>query len=522
MKKLFRPLLAALLACTALLTACGAKPQTEQAPADTSPQQTQTETKDEVKEEVKVEEKEEEPTAPTKEELEAQRQAALAAEAERRAAMPIPEKSDYVFDEDNIVVTFGAFADTHLRVAGSKNDYTNDNLNAAISFLREVSNDGLDALFLAGDLTDSGLSGQVSSFAAGLGDLNIPVMFATGNHDQLNSAMTSYMQKSLSEAAFGSDIDTDNNAPYCRHSVVGGIHFIQVSANSYYKGQPSYTEELINWLASRLEIAAADAPGMPIFVSTHLPISNSVFGSNAVSAAYPTLVWASEELKATLDRYPQVVLMSGHTHYPHVAENSIVQDGFTMVNVGTLKHTVVDYWFANSTDTLTGSRYHPGGMLVEVDANGGVRMTRYDFGSKVAIDDTWILPPASHEDFLSVYTYGRANSVNTFPTKDLAVESVPGGSSTSRTLRLTFSSADSSDNRVYYYQVDIQADNSTEVKTLKYISDFAFAPQAEDMQARWTIDVEKISIGASYTITVTPYSVWNMPGESQTVTIDLK
>ena len=532
MKKL-SAILAALLACTTLLTACGGdkqpatqpEEQTKPSVEDTAPEQTETKTETETKEE--------EPASggvPVVKnitdiaELPAHERE-LTPEEQRRKNLPVPEKSDYVFDESNIVVTFGAFADTHLQLEDAKGSKTNSNYALALDFLNAYTNNGLDTLFFAGDMTDDGAGGQaeiLANITAEKLGTDKPVLYAIGNHDMYSWPKIPFANQVLHEAAYTSDITHDVSANYCRHSVVNGVHFIQVSANNYTKGKQSYSNKAIEWLKVALAHAAKEAPDMPIFVSTHLPIENTVYGSNAVSAAYPTLVWFSNELTEILAGYPQVVLMTGHTHYPEQADTTLIQDEFTMVNVGTLNYMVIDNWFENQQDIPKGAYDHPSSMLVEVDGNGGVRITRFDYALGAQIGAQLVLPPSTHEDFLQVYTYGRGNAPGPqFPVKDAIIE-VVGNSTSRRGLQLNFTAAESTtDATVYYYEVSISSDASTSAKTQKFVTDFYTVAQPEDMMKEWSINIGKVTIGATYTVTLTPYNFFDTPGETQVIEVDL-
>lgn len=521
MKKVSHILPALLLIASMMLSSCGAAPAEDQAvPADpTQAEDTPAEEQAPAAEETQDKPAKPEPKQKSTRKLTAEQEA----ERERRAAMPVPEASDYVFDEENIILSFGAFADTHTRRSGDEDDFTNQNFSTALDFLLEYTNNDLDAICVSGDVTDSGVFNQVKGFTAvaneKLSEKKLPILFSTGNHDLYNLGMSNFMKQYLYTGAFSADLEITDGDPYCRHSKVKGVHFIQISADAYEAGSDSYTEDSLTWLQKRLAAAAKDAPNMPIFVSTHLPVYDTVFGSDTYSAAQPTLTWASTQLKAILAEYPQAVLLTGHTHYPQHAESAIVQDDFTMINVGTTNYIVVDPYFSNATTTPEGYMDHPQSMLIEVDKHGGVRITRFDYAEKAQIRDLWILPPANHEDFLSVYTYGRGNAAPVFSVKDAAVKAV--GEGTARELQLTFTAADADSAQIYYYEVEIHPAGSTKVKTLRFLTDFYLALQPEDMATDLSYYLGKVSIGTSYEIILTPYTTFYTAGESQTITVDL-
>jgi len=81
------------------------------------------------------------------------------------------------------------------------------------------------------------------------------------------------------------------------------------------------------------EIAAAckDTPGKPVFVLDHVPPVNTSTGSNTAG---------SGATRRIFDKYPQVVVFSGHVHGSTAHEGKIWQGGFTSVGMATLKGSV--------------------------------------------------------------------------------------------------------------------------------------------------------------------------------------
>lgn len=68
-------------------------------------------------------------------------------------------------------------------------------------------------------------------------------------------------------------------------------------------------------------------PGKPIFVFDHIPPYNTVYNS---------MTWGEKTRRKILDKYPQVVHISGHVHGTLTNELNIWQDNFTAVNIGCL------------------------------------------------------------------------------------------------------------------------------------------------------------------------------------------
>ena len=76
-----------------------------------------------------------------------------------------------------------------------------------------------------------------------------------------------------------------------------------------------------------LDKAVKENPGKPIFVLDHVPAFDTVFNSQT---------WGDTRRRPILNKYPQVVQLSGHVHGTLTNELNIWQGEFTAVNAGSL------------------------------------------------------------------------------------------------------------------------------------------------------------------------------------------
>ena len=85
------------------------------------------------------------------------------------------------FDESNIVLTFAALSDIHLKDQDSAIEYK---FLSALSQLK--SRYGLDAVFISGDITDNGDADSFKRFQniCKTHLQGIPIVFSLGNHDE--------------------------------------------------------------------------------------------------------------------------------------------------------------------------------------------------------------------------------------------------------------------------------------------------------------------------------------------------
>ena len=473
--------------------------------------------------------------------------------AEEKAQMDAPD-----FDEGNIVLTFAALSDSHIMVdpETSMQDllgkildmgYDLDKLSpdtrklistvfrnkeyfkAALPFLARQSSRGLDALVMPGDLTNNGFQQEIDTLLKYYRNEPAingkPFIYCSGNHDIFSEdegAFTQKMWNAFHEttAAYSADIK-DWGANDSRHSVVGGIHFIQVNVNNYEWSNGVYSDDVKQWLDDELKAATDDTPDKPVFVLSHLAIKNTVTGSDAYIPTTPDMVWACDYIKPILEKYPQAVLLSGHTHFSMNTERSILQDQFTMINMGVIHYMITDYGFWNMNE---GNSYipedfdkHPQGALFEVDKNGTTRIRCFDFGLGKQMAQTLVLPATGYKNSLTRYGWDRANKPGpTFSSQVIAAK-VENGVTT-----VTVPRAKGNGSQVLYYLVNITDEAGNKIaENHKYINDLLITAQEEDMADPVTLGLGTLAAGHTYTITVGACNVWGTEGDRLQTSISL-
>lgn len=259
------------------------------------------------------------------------------------------------FDENNVFVSFGAMSDIHMKVQASDHDTKFANVLQKFKQLAGGSNH-LKAILIAGDLFDADPDNEapriMSVLQANLNAKDTEVIPSIGNHDyyfdnaftnnnKFQDAFGAYVYQHPVEKNTAGDITYSGNY----HTVINGIHFISVTG---YDG--NHTDINLYWLKTQLKIASKDTPHMPIFVETHVPPANTVYGSDQEGR------FQSTTIGAVLEQYPQAVIFAGHTHKSAIEDTSIWRGSYTAVGTGTI---------ADSAD------------FVQVDKNGIVKITPY-------------------------------------------------------------------------------------------------------------------------------------------------
>ena len=303
------------------------------------------------------------------------------------------EKSG-TFDETNIVLSFSAMSDIHQQKG--KTQYA-DKLVRALDYAEELNGGPLDVALFAGDLTEEtwrqnndDYSTEYNADVAMLKEtlersLNLEetaVFYALGNHDTDPSrlgvehmgGMTELFYRQLGEKFFWVDAADSQPEIGRRHAVVNGYHFLSVQPDEYWTLR-GYSDETLSWIDAQLKKITAENPEQYVFVAAHPAVYGTVFGSYLGK-------WADLDLSDIMKKYPQVIYFSGHIHNVLQEEAQISQNGaFTAIDCGSVKYTPRMNNLNDSGtnfDNSVGTRIDDfsQGLLVQVDGNGNVRVTR--------------------------------------------------------------------------------------------------------------------------------------------------
>ncbi|MBQ6543439.1 MAG: metallophosphoesterase, partial [Clostridia bacterium] len=172
------------------------------------------------------------------------------------------------------VLRFIASSDTHILSYSDRND---KRIGMMLDLAYEISEadpnyKALDALLVAGDLTNDGTKEEFDRFAAAVkGSIREGTEFigvVAKNHDgyeMRRSELRDYYKKET-----GSDADFN--------IVINGYHFIGLSASS--SDAAHYDAKQLSWLDEQIKQAVSEDPDKPVFVTHHEHNSNTVYGSS--------------------------------------------------------------------------------------------------------------------------------------------------------------------------------------------------------------------------------------------------
>lgn len=414
-----------------------------------------------------------------------------------------------IFDEKNIVLSFGAISDIHI--TSNSSDDSGAKFRAAVTQLRAQAEkhdvDGLDAIAIAGDVTDNGNVTEVNNFARIVDDMEIEnLMPVTGNHDVRNeSGSLRALLSVMSDDQLDCEVDRSMLQKGARHCVVNGAHFLFVEPRSYSNNVP-YDSEVLEWLDTKLQNITTEDPEAYVFVFTHPMLYDTCYGSTLSGGS-----WYTSYLEDTLRSYPQVITFGGHLHFPINDERSIMQDRFTSVGCGSVRYLAIEHGFSNmASATRPKDAYDvSSGLLVQMDNNGNIRITRMDFSNESTFKEPWeISHPDANNTHLEKYTEDRkdANEAPIFtevPVLDVEVSAM--GIVTKSDIKII---AASDDDFVHHYKIVVKNLTLNTSNTYNFLSDFYRHSDPSDMADELIFPLSIAGVG-EYRIEVAAIDSWN-------------
>lgn len=439
----------------------------------------------------------------------------------------LPEQSG-AFDENNIVFSFGALSDLHVKKTMWDSNVAQ--IYAAFDQLLEAARkhdaDGLDALALAGDLIsnsekkDAIAEEEIRGFVNILKeyankDFGTNVMITCGNHDtRSNISKLPSLYDLLGAEYFANDVDSDLEKGY-RHCVIGDYHFILAEPSKYGSGTP-FADDVLKRLDADLKAITEANPEKYVFFFTHPQIYETTYGSEADFDGTSTY-WHTQNVREVLEKSPQVISFSGHIHSPIADERCIMQSGFTAVNDGGVTSVAVEpHGYANVSGSLpAGSDDCSYGLLVQIDANGNVRITRMNFKDGETVKEPWELPyPQADRSHLKLYTREGRTALNVAPvlSGELTATVTPDG-----TMAEISFAAGTDDDLVHHYIVTVENASGVKTTDVKILSDYYWWSNPSQMAKTVAYGV-RLTKGENK-ITVKAVDVWAAQSNALTVTV---
>lgn len=336
----------------------------------------------------------------------------------------------------------------------------------------------VDALFVVGDLTDSGSVDQYNQLLKVFNNKtivpeNMPVYFLMGNHDNYSdgNAVTNYSKL---------------GQPLHQYIEIKGYPFITISMTGKYTD--SYDASTQAFLKEKLADAATTFPGKPIFIFMHVPPKYTVYGANEG--------WGTDKFLSILNNYPQAVVFSGHSHFPLGDPRSIHQDKFTTVNDGSTTYSEIESGLANIGIHPERAGYVTEGVIVNVDSEMNIEMERWDTYRNVEILPRWnVKAPHNGSNFAKEYKGRTGGEAPKFATNEKPVVS----DVETESCIVTFNQA-KDDEVVHHYVIELINKSNQVVTKFTKFSEFYLNTE---MPVKFEINLNGIPTGATLKARVT-------------------
>ncbi len=210
--------------------------------------------------------------------------------------------------EDEPLLTFALISDPHIGFEGTKETFI-----AALKGM-EADADDIDALVVAGDLTNHGEDAQIADFYETLAANNPikTVITCAGNHD-LGQMTSSDICRPV-QIKYRNEYTGITSDKIYYSTEVNGFKFIILGCEGNNSNTCTITDTQIKFLKDELDEGAAN--GKPCFVVCHWPLKYT-HGSFFLWPIIPggTLYSAaSKKIKNILSQYDNAFYISGHLH----------------------------------------------------------------------------------------------------------------------------------------------------------------------------------------------------------------
>lgn len=219
-------------------------------------------------------------------------------------AYPSTESPIAFTDKENVKLSFVAVSDVHV-MDESITEFNFENLFRDL----ENSEEKFDAMVIAGDLTELGLTGEYNRFFGVLEKQQVidKLILATGNHD-VRYAYKKNKPLIMNKVEQYLGIDTAGESFYKYE--VNGYKFVVMGSERQEFERAYISDRQLEFLDSELKASAEN--GQVTFVVCHQPLKET----HGLPEVWKTgdLGSQSQQVRDILTKYKNVIYINGHLH----------------------------------------------------------------------------------------------------------------------------------------------------------------------------------------------------------------
>ncbi len=242
----------------------------------------------------------------------------------------LPENCQFSQDTEAIC-EFQVVSDIHIAVDDT-HCMTPDTKEVHKAHLLAMCDDILNispnssGIFVAGDIANSGrryewelADSLFKSFE------NLPdVYYSLGNHDLYGGESFNTLVQNFYDFAGVNSVYYEKN--------IGGYHHIFLGTESKKSGVDADLSDVqLAWFDSKMQELTSAEPNKPVFVYLHQSLYNTIAGS------FPGQGWdgiiQDSQFKAIVEKYKQIVMFNGHSHWDMNTRGSMYSNGKNMPNI---------------------------------------------------------------------------------------------------------------------------------------------------------------------------------------------
>lgn len=396
---------------------------------------------------------------------------------------------------DGRSLTVGIISDSQLNASLKEVDLVfTHHLERSLDVLKEHN---IDVLIFVGDISNSGTNYAFNTFKQLFDKVfkdQKPILnIIMGNHDFWAGMRIPFIQ----QKRFYDEIGEKPSG----HKIINGFHFINWSSSN---GVAVFDYLDTHWANKEIKKAVNEDPKKPVFVVTHFAPKGTMYGSDK---------WGTRKITKVLKKYPQVISLSGHSHFSLIDERSIWQGEFTAIQTQATAYIELEKGKENGPvprdefDSTECSRSNYMGLIMNVNSTQ-VGIKRISLEKNNFYGEPWTIDiPISKDNFK--YEFKKR--------KEIAKAPVFEGDKTITIIyfqkdiyQIKFKQA-LHENFVHSYRIVIS--NQKTIKEYLYFSDFYLLK--EDRKEYITLKLPQIQIEIAHSILI--YAIESFGKESEPI-----